>query len=274
MQTRSGNTETPDATWSAWSPAMVEPGDVKSPPARYVQIRARWSRNPSVVLREVTLWFVTDNTRAVITSITATPKNQPKATKSGIQPSGGEAPKPSSSVQISWKVDNPDQDDLRYRLWYRMEGQSPWRSLLKPGEKVTRAEHTWDTTALPEGEYRILVEASDELANPPDRVQKHSLESGVVLVDNTPPVFRALALRGRRLTGEVADGLGPVARIEVSIAGSDEWRPLSPSDGVFDEPTEGLDANIGAIVPAGSHLVAVRAYDSSGNVVTRDVEAR
>jgi hypothetical protein len=274
METRSGNTEAPDTTWSAWSPALTAPGDVKSPPARYVQIRARWSRDPNAVLREVTLSFVTDNTRAVITSIAAAAKSQSKATKSGIQPSGGEAPKPSSSVQISWKIDNPDQDELRYRLWFRMEGQSTWRFMLKPAEKITRTEHTWDTTALPEGEYRILVEASDELVNPPDRVQKHSLESGVVLVDNTPPVIRALSLQGRRLTGEVADGLGPVSRIEVSIAGSDEWRPLFPADGVFDEPTEGIDANIGAIVPAGSHLVAVRAYDSSGNVVTRDVEAR
>ena len=64
------------------------------------------------------------------------------------------------------------------------------------------------------------------------------------------------------------------AGIEVSIAGSDEWRPLFPSDGVFDEPVEAFDADIASIVPAGSHLLAVRAYDTSGNVVTRDIEAR
>ncbi|WP_245678146.1 hypothetical protein [Chondromyces crocatus] len=272
LETRSGNTDAPDTTWSPWSAALAAPGDVKSPPARFVQIRARWNQEPKAVLREVSLSFVTDNARAVIRSISV--KNQSKGTKPGVQASGGEAPKPSSSVQISWQVDNPDQDELRYRLWYRMEGQKPWRALLKAGEKVTRTEHTWDTTAMPEGEYRVLVEATDELSNPPDRVQKHSLESGVVLVDNTPPVFKSLALQGRRLRGEVVDGLGPVSRIEVSIAGSDEWRPLFPSDGVFDEPAEAFDADISAIVPAGSHLVAVRAYDSAGNVVTRDVDAR
>ena len=272
METRSGNTEAPDATWSPWSAGLGAPGDVQSPPGRFVQIRARWSRDPSAVLREVSLAFVTDNARAVVTSIAA--KNQSKGTKAGLQPSGGEAPKPSSSAQITWKVDNPDQDELRYRLWYRMEGQKPWRSLLKAGEKVTRTEYSWDTTAMPEGEYRILVEATDELANPPERVQKHSLESGVVLVDNTPPVFRSLTLQGRRQRGEVADGLGPIGRIEVSIAGSDEWRPLFPGDGVFDEAVEAVDADIGGVVPAGSHLVAVRVYDGSGNVVTRDIEAR
>jgi len=271
LETRSGNTETPDASWSPWSKPLAAPGDAQSPPGRYVQIRARWTRDPNAVLREVTLAFVTDNARAVVTSITA--KTQ-KSGKTGIQPSGGEAPKPLSSVQISWKVDNPDQDDLRFRLWYRMEGQSTWRSMLKPAEKVTKTDHTWDTTALPEGEYRLMVEASDELANPPDRVQKHTLESGVVLVDNTPPLFRSLTLQARRLRGEVADGLGPIARFEVSIAGSDEWRPLFPSDGVFDEAAEALDADISSIVPPGSHLLAVRAYDTSGNVVTRDLEAR
>ncbi|WP_437853592.1 hypothetical protein [Sorangium sp. So ce363] len=274
LETRSGNTDAPDSTWSPWSTALAAPGDVKSPPARFAQIRARWRRDPGAVLREVKLSFVTDNARAVVTSIEAAPKGQTKPSRSSLPPSGGEAPKPVSALQLTWKVDNPDQDDLRYRLSYRMEGQSTWRSLLKPGEKVTRAEHVWDTTALPEGEYRILVEASDELANPPERTLRHRLESGTVLVDNTPPVFRALALQGRRLTGEVADGLGPVARIEVSIAGLEEWRPVFPSDGVFDEAVEPFEADLGAIVPPGAHLLAVRAYDSAGNVVTRDIEAR
>ncbi|WP_437894699.1 hypothetical protein [Sorangium sp. So ce124] len=274
LETRSGNTDAPDGTWSPWSAALAAPGDAKSPPARFAQIRARWRRDPGAVLREVKLSFVTDNARAVVTSIEAAPKGQTKPSRSSLPPSGGEAPKPVSALQLTWKVDNPDQDDLRYRLSYRMEGQSTWRSLLKPGEKVTRAEHVWDTTALPEGEYRILVEASDELANPPERTLRHSLESGTVLVDNTPPLFRALALQGRRLTGEVADGLGPVARIEVSIAGLEEWRPIFPSDGVFDEAVEPFEADLGAIVPPGAHLIAVRAYDSAGNVVTRDIEAR
>ena len=34
------------------------------------------------------------------------------------------------------------------------------------------------------------------------------------------------------------------------------------------------DPNIAALIPPGSHIVAVRAYDSAGNAVSRDVEAR
>jgi hypothetical protein len=275
LSTRSGNTATPDATWSAWSAPLTAPGDVQSPASRYVQVRARWNRDPKAVLREVTLSFVTDNARAIVTSIDAVPKGQSKTpVKTGIVASGGEAPKPTSAMRLSWKVDNADQDELRYRVSYRLEGQAIWRSALKPGEKLTRTDYEWDTTTLPEGTYRVLVEASDETSNPPDRVLTHRLESGTVLVDNTPPTFKALALQGRRLTGEIVDGLGPISRIEVSIAGTDEWRPLFPTDSVFDEAAEPFDANIASIVPAGTFLIAVRAYDSAGNAVTRDVEAR
>lgn len=275
LSTRSGNTQTPDATWSAWSAGLDAAAPVQSPSARYVQIRARWNRDATAVLREVSLAFVTDNTRAVLTSVDAAQKTLARALRTGIVASGGDVIKPSGTVKITWKIDNPDLDELRYRVSYRLDNQSTWRNALKPGEKLTRTECDWDTTTLPEGIYRLMVEATDELANPPDRVTRHTLESGTILVDNTPPVFsRALAMNGRKLTGEVTDGLGPIARLEVSIAGSDEWRPLFPSDGIFDEATESFDANLAALVPPGSHILAVRAYDTAGNMASRDIEAR
>jgi hypothetical protein len=274
MQVRSGNTATPDGTWSGWSPALSTPGVPKAAPGRYTQIRARFSRDHNAALREVQLYFVTENARAIVTHVDAEKRGSSSKLKQGVQSSGGEAPRSSSTVKVSWKVDNPDQDELRYRLFYRLDSETTWRPMLKPSEKLTSTDYSWDTSTLPEGTYRIMVEATDELANPPDKVTKHSLVSGVVLVDNTPPVFKALDVRGRKLTGEVVDGVGPIARIEVSIAGSDEWRPLSPKDGVFDEPSEQLDADISALVPAGSHILAVRAWDSAGNMVSRNVEAK
>jgi hypothetical protein len=275
LSTRTGNTGVPDPTWSAWSLPLTVPGPAASPPARYVQVRARWARDPAAALQEVTLYFVTENARAIVTSIEASQRATSRSLKMGAQPSGGDVPHPSATVKVTWKVDNPDQDELRYRLYYRAEGDTDWRSMLKPSEKLIRAEYEWDTSALPEGAYRIQVEASDELANPPDRVKKHALVSGVVLVDNTPPVFKSPPmLNGRRLMGEVVDGVGPIARIEVSVAGTDEWRPIFPKDGVFDEASESFDADISSLVPPGAHLVAVRAYDSAGNAVTRNVAAK
>ena len=69
LSTRSGNTQQPDDTWSAWSDGLTQPGMTKSPPARYVQVRARWTRDPRTTLSDVTLPFVTDNLRAVLAEL-------------------------------------------------------------------------------------------------------------------------------------------------------------------------------------------------------------
>jgi len=274
LSTRTGNTEEPDGTWSSWSAAMTAPGEMKSPAARYIQVRSRFSRDQKAELRGVKLHFVTDNARAVVTSIEATPGAKKTKSEKGIVTSGGPLPKPKSTIKVKWKVENPDKDELRFRLSYRVKGRDAWFDALKPGAKLTKTEYEWETSSLPEGTYELKLEATDELANPPDRVSRHTLSAPTVLVDNTPPVFKALSLTGRRLKGEVVDGLGPIGRIEVSVAGTEEWRPLFPTDSVFDEASEAFDIDVSDIVPPGTHLVAVRVYDSGGNAVTRQVNAQ
>lgn len=273
LATRSGNTETPDKTWSDWSAPLTAPGQIKSPAARFIQIRARFARDASAALSDITIPFVTDNLRPVVTHIEARPKNAPAAPRGqAIPPSGGEPPSHSSTLKITWRVSNPDADPLRYRLSYQREGQDIWRDITTPNDAITKAEYEWDTSGLAEGYYRVKVEASDEMANPPDRALSHALESGIITVDNTPPVFRELSVQGRRLRGEVVDGVGPIARIDISVDGSQEFRPLLPKDGVFDEAVEAFDVDLSPIVGPGPHVIAVRAFDSAGNFVVRSVE--
>jgi hypothetical protein len=272
VSTRTGNAELPDDTWSAWSKPLVAPGGVSSPAARYFQVRARWNRDPKAVLTELEIPFVTDNLRAVLTNIEAKGAGNPKSLSTGVEKSGG----PLSSgiegkVNLSWQVDNPDKDELRYRLAYRMVGTTNWYDILDPHEKLTKDSYTWDTSPLPEGLYRIKVTVSDELSNPPDRVLRHELVSGVVTVDNTPPVLQGLKTVGRRVQGVALDGVGPIERIELSVAGTDEWYPFFPVDGVFDQAREEFDADLGTIAPPGPVLVAVRAFDRAGNSVVRNV---
>ena len=170
--------------------------------------------------------------------------------------------------------ENPDRDELRYRIFYRLDSQTTWRDALKPAEIFTRTDYEWDTSTLPEGLYRMRVEATDELVNAPDKITKHAAESGVIVVDNTPPLFGALAINGRRLTGDVTDGLGPIARIELALAGTDDWRPINPKDGIFDSASESFDADVSAIIPAGSRLIGVRAFDNAGNSALKELEAK
>lgn len=275
LSTRSGNTREPDETWSAWSKELENPGKVESPPARYFQVRARFAKDPKAVLTDLDVSFVTDNLRAVVTEITAKNAGERGSSEDGLKSSGGPVQrKPDATLNIIWKVDNPDKDELRYRLKYRMVGSNTWYDLTKPNERVSKENYSWDTSDLPEGRYKLKVVATDELSNPADRVTSDQMESGVVLVDNTPPIVEGLKFVGRRLQATVIDGVGPVQRVEVSVAGSDEWRPLSASDGIFDEQREAIDVDLSQILPAGPALVSIRAYDGADNFVVRNLPLR
>jgi hypothetical protein len=274
LSVRTGGTGVPDATWSGWSNPITAPSPINAT-ARYVQVRARFARDPNAALAEVTIPFVTDNVRPVVTEVNATPKTAAaKEPVKEVPASGAEPPKHESVVKVTWKVDNPDADPLRYRVAFKREGQTQWRDALKADDIHTKTELEWETSALPEGKYRVRVEASDETANPPDKVQKHALESETVLIDNTPPRIETLNLNNRRLRARVIDITSPIARVEISVDGKPEWRPLGPADGVFDTTDETVDTDVSAVVPPGSHIVVVRAFDAAGNAVSRDLEAK
>ncbi len=107
----------------------------------------------------------------MITSVDAKDPDASSDNEDTIRSSGGPVThKAESTIALSWKVDNPDKDDLRYRLQYRQVGSSIWFDVLKPQEKLTKDNYTWETSDLPEGRYHVRLVATDELSNPPDRV--------------------------------------------------------------------------------------------------------
>jgi hypothetical protein len=275
MLTRSGNTKEPDDSWSAWSAPLVRPGRIASPPGRYFQVKARFGNKGLPDLGRVEVFFITDNQRAVITRVDATPGgSSDRSLSEGVAASGGPiSGRASSEVNLEWQVDNPDRDTLRYRVKYQPLGTADWFDLLQPNEVLSKTSYKWDTSAVPEGRYRVFVEASDELANPPQRTTRHSLESGVIVVDSTPPAIQDLSLVGRRVKLRAVDGVSPIQRVEIAVVGADAWFPLDSADGVFDEPNESVDVDVSGIIPPGKHLVAVRAYDAAGNFTVRSVAA-
>jgi hypothetical protein len=272
VSTRTGNTREPDDTWTPWSRPLLASGVVESAPGRFVQVRARFTRGDAV-LSELTIPFITDNLRAVITKVDAAGSAVRKGEDAdGVKASGGPiAEKSKPEVVLSWKVDNPDKDDMRYRLQYRLLGTDTWYDLLDADEKLTSESYTWDTSALPEGRYRVRVIATDELANPPARVKRHELESGIVLVDNTAPTIEGLQSTPRKVSGRVLDGVGPVQRIEVSQSGKDEWYPIEPADGIFDEQREEFEFDPTVYSTERPVMLTIRAYDHANNAVVRHV---
>jgi hypothetical protein len=255
-EARSGNTDPPDNTWSPWT-ALAANGGVQSPATRYLQIRARWTRDPNTVMRAVTVYYLPTNQPPVLTEVSAEAKT-------------GD-PRP-QAVKIAWKVDNPDGDSIRYRLRFRGEGEQNWRPVLRQGEFVTATTYDWSVEGLPEGFYRLQVEASDEASNPPGEAERDLRQSEPVLVDNTPPRVTA-TVAGGRVRGEAVDAASAVMRIEMAVDTQD-WRPLRALDGVLDERSEQYEAALPVFTDGGEHVVAIRAYDEAGNVGTASATFR
>lgn len=258
-ESRSGNHDAPDATWTAWE-ALDADGVIRSPGGRYVQVRARFSRDPATVIRSVTVYYLPENQRAVLTEVTA-----------GRPEVKGDAPQP-RAIRVAWKVDNPDNDALRYRLRFRGDAEQTWRGLLENQEWLTTSHFVWSTEGMPEGWYRVEVEASDEAANPDDLVARDRRVSDPVLVDTTPPAV-TLRVASGRLRGEATDGASAVVAMELSLDGG-EWRPVRAADGVLDERVEAIDLALPPALAAGDHTAALRARDEAGNVGVGSVRVR
>ena len=181
-------------------------------------------------------------------------------------------PPPTTLLNLSWKVENPDRDPLRYRIAYKQEGQPIWRDMFSEDVVLTDAKYTWDTGSIPDGFYVVRVEASDEEANPDDRLLRASALSEPFRVDNHPPRIAELNVRKGRVRGRVVDSMGPIARIQMSLDAG-PWRDVFPTDALLDSGDERFEESLGSL-PTGTHIIAVRAFDAAGNQANREITVK
>lgn len=297
LQTRSGNTETPDDSWSEWAtPTPQASGHaIQSPIARFLQWRA--TLTPGAVaptVTSVTTAYLPRNLRPLVTEITVHPAGvvfqRPFSSEEGAiaglddavadarRPPGGDpgtAGAPTLGRRmfqrglqtLAWKAEDPDADRLQYVLHYRREGDTTWRLLR---EHLSEPLFVWDTTSVPDGRYLTRVTATDALSNTPDRVLTGDKESDAVEVDNTPPVI-TLTVTGVRVVVRVIDGHSGVHRVDYAIGGQ-EWQALRPVDGLADSREEQFEITLPAAADA-ARLV-VRAVDAMQNVMSAVVGVR
>src|SRR6185436_3978406 len=223
IESRSGNTAKPDVTWTGFAP-LEKPrptaeggvGQVASPPARYVQYRATFGA-PEGRLAAVTLAYLPQNQRARITELGTADSGAPAAPAiGGLGASAPSAPRAHQPViKLRWKVENPDGDELSYRLAFRQENDAVWRPLGGP-DPLTKTEFDWNTEGLPDGNYVVKVTQRRTLGAARARARHH------VHVGADPG--RQPQARGRRPRLQVPVRVGPRARRPEPAGG----------DGVFD----------------------------------------
>ncbi|PYT22891.1 MAG: hypothetical protein DMG58_29130 [Acidobacteria bacterium] len=175
------------------------------------------------------------------------------------------------AIGARWIAIDDNSDTLIYTVEIR--GVTAWK-LLK--DKVKEKYISWDSTAFPDGEYRLRVTASDLPSNTKEDALTGHLESEVFVVDNTPPRITGLgaARNGNRIEvrWHAGDALSVITKAEYSVDGG-EWTVVDPVTKLSD--SKDLDYNL--MLPdasAGEHTIAARVTDDFDNQSAEKVVVR
>jgi hypothetical protein len=300
IATRSGNTRTPDETWSNWTTPYTnqEGSPVTSPRARYLQWRAvlTGTAAEAPLLTSVTAAYLPRNLRPRVTSITIHPPGtvfqRPFPADPEIAGFEGDTPERRAASQVAppggggggnapslgrrtyekglltfvWRAEDDNRDELNYDVQYRREGETAWKLLKRA---LTDPILVWDTTSVPNGRYVVRVVATDAPANSPATALTGSMESTTFEIDNTPPIVTVASARreGARLiiAFDVRDDSSAVQKAEYSLDG-DRWQAVYPKDGIADSREEQFELVLEG--EAAARGVILRATDALNNVAS------
>ena len=289
MAFRSGNTRTPDATWSAWStPMSAAEGNINVPAARYVQWKATMPKpSPTTSIDTVTVAYLNRNIAPVIESvtvqepavvyITGSYPPSPQVVEATNPDEYGiftslETPRdknePGKKVfrkgfrTVVWRARDENGDSLRYSVSFRRKDADKW---LRLRDNMEETSLNFDTSQLPDGTYELRLVASDAQDNPdmPLTDAKDGIEFGV---DNTAPSI-TFSNEGDDVVINVTDKLSPIGKVEYS-ADAQKWIRMIPVDGIADSPSETYRLKRSALA---GKFVIVRAVDSYYNVATESI---
>jgi len=289
---RTGNTRTPDATWSAWTaPQTALEGNVAAPAARYIQWKltmpkasaeaaidsmsiAFMNRNvapeiDAIAVQDPAVIFITSAYPAAPQVVEATNPDE-YGIFSSIDTPRDRTPAEQGKRMfrkgyrtVSWRASDDNGDTLKYSLAFRAKGATNW---LRLRDNIDETQINFDTSQLPDGRYELKLTATDAGDNP-DAPLTDVKEGVEFLVDNTAPQI-AFANSGGDVTVRVSDTASPVGRVEYSVDAA-KWIPVTPVDGIADsrDETFRLDHNTVA-----GKFVVVRAVDGQYNVATANVK--
>lgn len=294
FEARSGNVNQPQKNWSPWTPVKLEGdgGRVTSPPARFLQYRARLTAGPdgaSPEIAGVIVAHMSKNVAPVVQEVEVTPANYRfpgsvvSATASPptltLPPMGPRrrTSSPSSeltpgqtmqyskgSVGARWLAQDDNGDTMAFRIDIRGVNETEWK-LLKEG--LRERQFSWDSTAFADGRYVVRVTASDAPSNPPAEALAGEIVSDPFLIDNTPPQILGLAgaASGKQIEvrWRAKDALSVVERAEYSVNGG-EWTMVLPVTRLSDSLELEYRLTIERPQP-GEYTVAVRVADEFAN---------
>lgn len=287
LQTRSGNTEKPDETWSDWSASYTDPkaAQISSPKAKFLQWRARLTN--AATLNEVSVAYLPQNVAPEILSIQILPTNvglvanpplqiDPNIESSGIDPTFFGLP-PVANIPprrvyqrgaraLQWTAEDRNGDRLEYSVYYREASETDFKLLR---ENLRENFLTIDGSALADGRYIFKVAAKDSLSNPLPQALSGERISEPVDIDNAAPTVSAIGTaqivgNRARVSFEAIDAASRLQKAEYSVNGGD-WREVYADDGISDGAKERYTLEI-PLTAAGEYTITLRVSDANGNI--------
>jgi len=291
---RTGNTRTPDGTWSAWTtPQAALEGTIDAPAARYVQWKLTMPKPAAnAAIDGVTVAFINRNVAPEISSIAVQDPavvfvsnaypTSPQVLEATNPDEYGiftslDSPRDRAAADqgkrmfrkgyrtITWRAEDENGDSLRYALSFRRKGDDKW---LRLRENMEETQLNFDTSQLPDGRYELRLVVTDAQDNP--ELPLTDAKEGVEFqVDNRAPSIK-VTQNGTSVEVRITDELSPIGRVEYS-ADAEKWVRLTPVDGIADsrDETFRLDKSL-----VDGKFVIVRAVDGFFNVSTESVTLR
>lgn len=297
IETRSGNSESPNETWSSWQAVRGEAssGPVSSPAAHFFQWRAilKAGSTPSS-LNELSVAFAPRNIAPDVTAIAVLPVNvglvpnpppqiDPNIELSGMDPAVFGIPSQPvpprrvyqrGALSFQWLAEDRNDDKLVYDVFYKEVGDVGFR-LLRANIEETFV--SLDGLSLPDGRYVLKVVAKDSGSNPAGAVLAGDRISEPFDIDNTPPVVAATGQpqvtgNSARIAFAATERTTHIARAEYSVNGG-PWKAAFADDGISDGREERYTV-IADLPAAGDYTVTLRVFDSVGNTGSGRVQIR
>jgi hypothetical protein len=288
IQTRSGNSERPEETWSAWSTvnSSTSSGQIASPKAKFLQWRAVLkSAGSSPALNEVSVSFLPRNIAPEILAINVLPTNlgllpnppiqiDPNIELSGLDPQMFGVPNapvpPRRAFQraaraFQWIAEDRNGDKLVYDVYYKEISETAYKLLR---DNIAENFFTIDGQSLSDGRYTVKIVAKDSPANPSSQVLMGEKVSEPFDIDNGQPTITAVGSPQinsdyARVVFTASDKSSYLNRAEFSVNGG-EWQAVFAEDGISDSPDERYVIEF-PVKTAGEYVVTLRVFDANGN---------
>ena len=295
LQARSGNVEQPEQGWSKWTAITPNAAAMPIPQARFVQWRA--TLTPDAHIEQMEIAYLPQNVAPAVDAVAVQlharmpdPGNAQPSTTVSIPLQGAVAATNSTTIffpssgaltaqraqnwgTVRWQAHDDNGDQLRYRVLYRAEDEADWRTLIK---NINGEYASFDLQQLPDGWYRLRVEASDAPSHPSGEALTAYKDSAPFLIDTTAPVLSGITASAEsdsiHIIFDAKDALSRIARASASVDGG-KWIFIEPVGKLSDAPQEHYDLKLPLPKEnAAQHVVAVRVYDSAGNMAIGKAE--